>query len=111
MVANLQRASPVNAKEASAYISRTRANGSCRIRDGIRGRRTMHFAKRVFLLAGAAGILLVAPGYFLERWAGGFDPPAVNHPEFYYGFVGIVLVFQFLYLLIAPDPSRFRPVM
>jgi hypothetical protein len=71
----------------------------------------MRFARAVFLLAGVSGVLLVTPAYFLERWAGDFDPPPVNHPEYFYGFVGIVLVFQLLYLLIASDPVRYRPVM
>jgi hypothetical protein len=71
----------------------------------------MRFARWVFLLAGISGVIVVAPPYFLERWAGEFDPPPVNHPEYYYGFVGVVLVFQLLYLLIASDPVRFRPVM
>jgi mannose-6-phosphate isomerase-like protein (cupin superfamily) len=71
----------------------------------------MRFATRVFLLAGVSGVILVAPGFFLERWAAEIDPPAVSHPQYFYGFVGIVLVYQFLYLLIATDPVRFRPVM
>jgi hypothetical protein len=71
----------------------------------------MRFAKTVFLLAGASGVLLVAPAYFLEGWAGEFDPPPINHREYYYGLVGAVLVWQFAYLLIASDPIRFRPVM
>jgi mannose-6-phosphate isomerase-like protein (cupin superfamily) len=71
----------------------------------------MRFAKSVFLLAGIAGTILVAPVYFLEHWAGEIDPPAINQPQFFYGFVGIVLVWQFVYLLIASNPMRFRPLM
>lgn len=71
----------------------------------------MPFAKWVFLLAGVSGLLLVAPPYFLEAWAGEFDPPPVNHPEYYYGFLGVTLAGQLLYLLIASDPVRFRPAM
>ena len=71
----------------------------------------MRFAKWVFLLAGVSGFLLVVPPYFLEGWAGKFDPPPTNHPEYYYGFLGVVLACQFLYLLIASNPPRFRPVM
>ena len=29
----------------------------------------------------------------------------------YYGFVGVVLVWQFVYCTIATDPARFRPMM
>jgi hypothetical protein len=71
----------------------------------------MRFAKWVFLLAGVSGILLVVPPFFLEGWTGEFDPPPINHPEYYYGFLGVVLVCQFLYLLIGSNPPRFRPVM
>jgi hypothetical protein len=71
----------------------------------------MRFAKWVFLLAGVSGILLVVPSYFLERWARELDPPPINHPEYYYGFLGVVLACQLLYLLIASNPPRFRPVM
>jgi hypothetical protein len=71
----------------------------------------MRVIKTIFLLAGISGILLTAPAFFLEQWAGGFNPPPVNHPEYYYGLVGIVLVFQLFYLLIATDPVCYRPVM
>jgi hypothetical protein len=40
-----------------------------------------------------------------------FDPPPINHPEYYYGFLGVVLACQFMYLLIASNPPRFRPMM
>jgi hypothetical protein len=71
----------------------------------------MRFVKSVFLLAGVSGVLLVVPAFFLERWAADFDPPAVNHPEYFYGFAAVVLVYQLFYLLIATDPVRYRPVM
>jgi hypothetical protein len=71
----------------------------------------MQFAKRVYLVAGVTGIFLVGPAYFLEGLTATWNPPAVEHPEFYYGFIGVVLVWQFVYLLIGSDPLRFRPVM
>jgi hypothetical protein len=71
----------------------------------------MRFAKWVFLVAGVSGILMVAPSYFLERRMGEDYPPAINHPEFYYGFAGVTLAWQFLFLVIASDPARFRPAM
>lgn len=36
-------------------------------------------------------------------------PP--SRPQFYYGFVGVALVWQFVYFTIATDPARFRPMM
>jgi len=39
------------------------------------------------------------------------NPPTVNHLEFYYGFTLVALVFQMVFLVIASDPSRYRPLM
>lgn len=71
----------------------------------------MIFARRVFLIAGIYGLLTLGPQYFLETKTGVDYPPAVTHPEFYYGFVGVGLTWQILFLLISRDPLRFRPVM
>ncbi len=38
-------------------------------------------------------------------------PPAITHPEFFYGFVGVTLAWQVLFVLIATDPVRYRPAM
>ena len=71
----------------------------------------MKFAKVVFCLAGALGALLIAPLYFMFDLAGRLDPPPITHPQFYYGFVGVVLVWQLVYFTIGTDPVRFRPMM
>src|SRR3954465_7006859 len=71
----------------------------------------MRFAKWVFRLAGAWGILLTVPPYFLERQTGEDYPPPINHPEYYYGFFGVTLAWQFLFLVIASDPVRYRRAM
>lgn len=71
----------------------------------------MLFAKRVFLCAGIVGILMLAPQYFMEAKVGQDFPPAITHPEFFYGFVGVALAFQFIFLTIAQDPVRYRPMM
>jgi hypothetical protein len=70
----------------------------------------MRFARWVFVLAGLSGVALVAPLYFEERFFRDY-PPASNRPEFYYGFVGVTLAWQFLFLVIGSDPVRFRPAM
>jgi hypothetical protein len=71
----------------------------------------MKFAKNVFLIAGIYGVLVIAPQYFLEARTGLDYPPAVTHPEFYYGFLGVALVWQLAFLMISRDPMRYRLVM
>lgn len=69
------------------------------------------FARRVFLLAGIFGLLVIAPQYFAEGLVGRLYPPPVTHPEHFYGFVGVGLIWQLMFLLIASDPVRYRPAM
>jgi hypothetical protein len=38
-------------------------------------------------------------------------PPPITHPEHFYGFVGVALAWQFVFLTIARDPVRYRPLM
>jgi hypothetical protein len=71
----------------------------------------MRFAKWVFLLAGISGILILVPPYFLEARIEQDDPPALTHAEFYYGFLGLCVAWQILFLVIGTDPVRFRPAM
>jgi len=71
----------------------------------------MKFAKIVFWVAGIWGFLLLTPLYFIFDRIGKQDPPPITHPAFYYGFVGVALVWQLTFILIACDPVRFRPVM
>jgi hypothetical protein len=71
----------------------------------------MRFAKIVFWIAGVFGLLLLTPLYFIFDLAGRMDPPPITHPQFYYGFVGVALVWQFVYMTIATDPVRYRPMM
>jgi hypothetical protein len=49
--------------------------------------------------------------YFMESRIGRDQPPAITHPEFFYGFTGVTLAWQVLFLIIAADPPRFRPAM
>ena len=71
----------------------------------------MTFAKRVFFWSGVYGILVLLPMFFMEQRLGEQFPPATNHPEQYYGFVGVALAWQFAFLLIASDVRRYRPLM
>lgn len=71
----------------------------------------MKFARWVFLVAGVYGIIALAPQYFLEQRVGQDYPPAITHPEYFYGFIGVGLAWQILFLLIAADPVRLRMAM
>jgi hypothetical protein len=71
----------------------------------------LKFAKVVFTVAGIWGILDLLPLYFIYDYIGQEAPPAISHPEFYYGFAGVTLAWQFVFLLIGRDPSRYRIMM
>jgi hypothetical protein len=71
----------------------------------------MKFARIVFWIAGIWGLLIITPLYFLFDVIGKQDPPPITHPAFYYGFVGLAMVWQITFILIARDPVRFRPLM
>ena len=63
----------------------------------------------IFKGAGIYGIivmilLLVAPTQVLNE-------PTVIHPEYYFGFVMVGLVWQIAFLVVGSDPVRFRPIM
>jgi hypothetical protein len=69
------------------------------------------FARRLFLFAGIYGVLVVAPLFFLEDQIGKQSPPAITHPEFYYGFVCVTFAWQIVYLMLYREPIRLRPVL
>jgi len=56
-------------------------------------------------------LLVVPPLFFLLDTVNRRTPPAVTHPEFYYGFAAVTTVWQIAFLVIASDPVRFRPLM
>jgi hypothetical protein len=71
----------------------------------------MTFARWVYLTAGVYGILLLTPMYFTEEHVSRDFPPAITHPEHYYGFIGVKLAWQVLFLMLSRDPVRYRPLM
>lgn len=71
----------------------------------------MPFARWTFRLAGIYGLLVLLPQYFLAEQIGRSDPPAITHPEFFYGFVGVGVAWQLAFLIIGHDPARYRPLM
>ncbi len=71
----------------------------------------MKFASRVFWVAAVIGIAGLVPLYFVESLFPSLSPPAITHPEFYYGFASIGLAWHVAFIQIARDPVRLRPVM
>ena len=71
----------------------------------------IRFARRVFLGAGIYGTIVMLPQYWLEDLIGRNTPPAITHPEHFYGFVGLALTWQLVFLLISRDVQRYRPLM
>ena len=71
----------------------------------------MRLAKWVFLIAGVFGLLVTIPMALAEKAIEQIMPPAVAHPEFFYGFVLLNACWQVLYLFLSTDPIRYRPMM
>jgi hypothetical protein len=71
----------------------------------------MKFARILFWIAAIWGFLIITPLYFMFNLIGEKDPPAITHPAFFYGFVGVALAWQIAFIFIARDPIRFRPMM
>jgi hypothetical protein len=71
----------------------------------------MKFARVVFGIAGVWGLAVLTPLYFMFDFIGSRYPPPITHPDFYYGFVAVALVWQIAFLMIATDPIRYRPMM
>lgn len=69
------------------------------------------FAERLFLISGVYGLLVLVPQYFLLDRIGRDTPPAVTHVEYFYGFVGVAIAFQFVFLIISSNPPRYKPFM
>jgi hypothetical protein len=71
----------------------------------------MKFARFVFWAAAIYGVAVILPLYFNEQNFSTQYPPAITHAEYYYGFAGVTLVWQILFVLIALHPDRHRPIM
>jgi hypothetical protein len=71
----------------------------------------MNFARWVFRIAAIYGMIVLLPMYWLEHQIGRDQPPAITHPEFFYGFVGVALAWQFVFWIIGRDPVRYRLLM
>lgn len=65
----------------------------------------------VFRFAGIYGLVVLLPNFFLEDVLAEHFPPAITHPENFYGFLALAVAFQWVFLLIARDPIRYRSFM
>lgn len=64
----------------------------------------MRFARITFTIAGAWGIVVLTPLYFLL-------PAPSDYPQFFYGFLSLAMAWQVAFFIIGSNPTRFRPVM
>ena len=71
----------------------------------------MKFARVVFVGAGIWGIAILTPLYFLFDTIGSQHASPITYPQFYYGFTGVAMAWQFAFLVIGSDPLRFRLMM
>jgi hypothetical protein len=79
-----------------SYVDREEKNEICAM--GICDRRRLRrVADRADVLCGGAGRARL--------------PPPITHPEYFYGFVGVTLAWQLVFLLIAANPAGLRRVM
>ena len=46
--------------------------------------------------------------YFVE--AAGMAP-SITLPEFFYGFIGVAVAFQLVFIIISTDPQKYRPMI
>lgn len=69
------------------------------------------FARRVFFWSGVYGILVLLPQYLIELGIGPPLPAPITRPEHFYGFIGVALAWQVVFLVIARDVRRYRPLM
>jgi hypothetical protein len=65
----------------------------------------MKLARWIFLIAGVFGLLSTVPLAFSAKMMG------ARQPEYYYGFVFLDICWQILYLFLASNPVRYRPIM
>jgi hypothetical protein len=71
----------------------------------------MKFSRWVFGIAGFYGLLILPPHYFFFDHIGRVHPPAITHPEFFYGFLGVAIAWQVAFVIISFDPPRYRPII
>jgi hypothetical protein len=71
---------------------------------------THRFARLTFAVAGIYGLLTMLPLYGMEARIGRDSPP-ITHPEYFYGFIGVTVAWQLVFLVVSRAPDRLRPIM
>jgi hypothetical protein len=71
----------------------------------------MRFATIVLRAAGAWGIVVLLPLYFMFDEPGAHSAAVLSYPFSYFGFLSVALAWQVAFLVMASDPARFRPLM
>ena len=64
---------------------------------------TGQFPSRMFRWAAVYGVLVLAPLYAL--------PLPARQPEITLGFIGVALVFQWVFWIVGSNPARYRALM
>jgi hypothetical protein len=72
---------------------------------------THRFGRLAFVAAGLYGLFTVTPLYWMEASIARDAPPGITHPEYYYGFIGVTVAWQLVFLLVGRDPMRYRRLM
>ena len=72
---------------------------------------TVRFAKTVYYVAGIYGLIVLVPQFLREEKTSRDYPPAITHPEYYYGFICVAIAWQVLFLILSKDPMRYRAMM
>lgn len=57
------------------------------------------------------GLIVLIPQFLREEKTSRDFPPAITHPEYYYGFIGVAVAWQVLFLILSKDPVRYRAMM
>lgn len=71
----------------------------------------VRYARNAFAIAGVYGLVMTSCLFSIGKSLGAQHPPTMTHPEFFYGFAGLFLAWQVLFLIIALNPVRLRPAM
>jgi hypothetical protein len=72
---------------------------------------SLTFPRRVFKGAGIYGLIVMLPQYLLEANVGLPLPRPLDHPEHFYGFLGVTIAWQLVFLRMATDVRRYRELM